>query len=147
MGSLFQNTMQVNTWASLVSWANGRSPFDTVTAEPINGGHDEESLPFGDFTYDGLAFKNCNLGRDALVDGVDVFYRESPIPPGDRVMMHVHGFGLSGREGQFPDQPYEPAPADIAEPGSEVPVAGSTYHVFGRSAVVLVSQPGGTVKP
>ncbi len=41
--------------------------FDTVTAEPINGGHDEESLPYGDFTYDGLAFKNCNPGRDALV--------------------------------------------------------------------------------
>jgi pimeloyl-ACP methyl ester carboxylesterase len=34
------------------------------------------------------------------VDGVDVFYRASPVPPdgpGVRVMMHVHGFGLSGR--------------------------------------------------
>jgi len=32
------------------------------------------------------------------VDGFDVFYRESPEPePGARVMMHVHGFGLSGR--------------------------------------------------
>ncbi len=32
------------------------------------------------------------------VDGVDVFYRESPNPPaGARVMAHVHGFGLSGR--------------------------------------------------
>ncbi|WP_127819182.1 alpha/beta fold hydrolase [Microbacterium sp. CPCC 204701] len=32
------------------------------------------------------------------VDGVDVFYRESPNPPEDaRVMTHVHGFGLSGR--------------------------------------------------
>ena len=41
--------------------------FDTVTAEPINGGHDEESVPHGDFTYDGLAFKNCNLVRDPLV--------------------------------------------------------------------------------
>ena len=35
--------------------------------------------------------------RWALVDGVDVFYRESPTPPAGRVMMHVHGFGLSGR--------------------------------------------------
>lgn len=32
------------------------------------------------------------------VDGVDVFYRESPSPAaGARVMAHVHGFGLSGR--------------------------------------------------
>jgi pimeloyl-ACP methyl ester carboxylesterase len=32
------------------------------------------------------------------IDGVDVFYRESPRPPqGARVMAHVHGFGLSGR--------------------------------------------------
>ena len=32
------------------------------------------------------------------IDGVDVFYRESPRPPKDaRVMAHVHGFGLSGR--------------------------------------------------
>ena len=26
-----------------------------------------------------------------------VFYRESPEPPDARVMMHLHGFGLSGR--------------------------------------------------
>jgi pimeloyl-ACP methyl ester carboxylesterase len=32
------------------------------------------------------------------IDGVDVFYRESPRAPKDsRVMAHVHGFGLSGR--------------------------------------------------
>lgn len=32
------------------------------------------------------------------IDGVDVFYRESPRPTeGARVMAHVHGFGLSGR--------------------------------------------------
>ncbi|WP_243074967.1 alpha/beta fold hydrolase [Microbacterium sp. SS28] len=35
--------------------------------------------------------------RWALVDGIDVFYRESVNPPAARVMMHVHGFGLSGR--------------------------------------------------
>ena len=31
------------------------------------------------------------------VDGIDVFYRESPAPPDAPVMVHVHGFGLSGR--------------------------------------------------
>jgi pimeloyl-ACP methyl ester carboxylesterase len=35
--------------------------------------------------------------RWTTVDGVDVFYRESPSPPDAPAMMHVHGFGLSGR--------------------------------------------------
>jgi hypothetical protein len=41
--------------------------FHNVTAEPINGGHDEESLPQGDYTYDRLAFVNCRLQRDPLI--------------------------------------------------------------------------------
>ncbi|MGR0320898.1 alpha/beta fold hydrolase [Agromyces sp. ZXT2-3] len=36
--------------------------------------------------------------RWTVIDDVDVFYRESPHPPPHaRVMMHVHGFGMSGR--------------------------------------------------
>lgn len=35
--------------------------------------------------------------RWTTVDGIDVFYRESPSPPDAPAMMHVHGFGLSGR--------------------------------------------------
>ena len=35
--------------------------------------------------------------RWTTVDGLDVFYRESPEPPDAAVMMHLHGFGLSGR--------------------------------------------------
>jgi pimeloyl-ACP methyl ester carboxylesterase len=35
--------------------------------------------------------------RWTRVDGIDVFYRESPHPPEAPVMMHLHGFGLSGR--------------------------------------------------
>ncbi|GAA1444175.1 alpha/beta hydrolase [Leifsonia poae] len=35
--------------------------------------------------------------RWTTIDGIDVFYRESPAPPDAPVMMHVHGFGLSGR--------------------------------------------------
>ncbi|MEZ7754915.1 alpha/beta hydrolase [Microbacterium paraoxydans] len=31
------------------------------------------------------------------IDGVDVFYREAPAPAVSRTMMHIHGFGLSGR--------------------------------------------------
>jgi pimeloyl-ACP methyl ester carboxylesterase len=35
--------------------------------------------------------------RWTTVGGVDVFYRESPELPNAKVMMHLHGFGLSGR--------------------------------------------------
>jgi pimeloyl-ACP methyl ester carboxylesterase len=35
--------------------------------------------------------------RWTTIDGFDVFYRESPEPRDAPVMMHVHGFGLSGR--------------------------------------------------
>lgn len=35
--------------------------------------------------------------RWTSVDGVDIFYRESPDPPDAPVMLHLHGFGLSGR--------------------------------------------------
>ncbi|HZA03478.1 MAG TPA: alpha/beta hydrolase [Propionibacteriaceae bacterium] len=31
------------------------------------------------------------------IDGVEVFYRSAPGPPGAPVMTHLHGFGLSGR--------------------------------------------------
>jgi len=41
--------------------------FDNIGAEPINGGHDEESLPPGDVTFDKLTFRNCRLARDPLV--------------------------------------------------------------------------------
>lgn len=35
--------------------------------------------------------------RWTAIDDLDVFYRESPEPPDAPVMMHLHGFGLSGR--------------------------------------------------
>ena len=35
--------------------------------------------------------------RWTTVDGIDVFYRESRDPPDAPVMLHLHGFGLSGR--------------------------------------------------
>lgn len=35
--------------------------------------------------------------RWTTIDDLDVFYRESPEPPDAPVMMHLHGFGLSGR--------------------------------------------------
>lgn len=35
--------------------------------------------------------------RWTTVDGINLFYRESPVPPDAPAMMHLHGFGLSGR--------------------------------------------------
>ena len=35
--------------------------------------------------------------RWTTMDGLDLFYRESQNPPDAPVMMHLHGFGLSGR--------------------------------------------------
>ena len=51
-----------------------------VTAEPLNGGHDELSLPYGDFTYDRLTLIDCRLGRDPLIQltGVGAEARASP---------------------------------------------------------------------
>jgi isoamylase len=74
--------------------------------------------------------------------------------PDIHVMLNMYDLGLDFDLPQFEGLGWavavdtgKPAPADIADPGSEVPVQGSSYHVFGRSAVVLVSQPGGKVRP
>jgi hypothetical protein len=41
--------------------------FNNVVSEPINRGHDDESVQFGTFTYDDLRLENCRLGRDPLI--------------------------------------------------------------------------------
>ena len=41
--------------------------FHNITAEPINGGHEELSLPYGDFTFDRTTFADCALKHDPLV--------------------------------------------------------------------------------
>jgi hypothetical protein len=40
---------------------------NTVVSEPINRGHDDESVQDGSFTYDGLTLENCRTGRDPLI--------------------------------------------------------------------------------
>lgn len=41
--------------------------FDNVMSEPINRGHDDESIQYGDFTYERVALRNCRTGRDPLI--------------------------------------------------------------------------------
>jgi len=38
-----------------------------VNAEPVNRGHDDDSIQYGSFTYDGLTLENCRVGRDPLI--------------------------------------------------------------------------------
>jgi hypothetical protein len=40
---------------------------DDVNSEPINRGHDDDSIQYGSFTYDGLTLENCRVGRDPLI--------------------------------------------------------------------------------
>ncbi len=41
--------------------------FDNVNSEPINRGHDDDSIQYGDFTYERLTLANCKVGRDPLI--------------------------------------------------------------------------------
>ncbi|HEX2748968.1 MAG TPA: G8 domain-containing protein [Verrucomicrobiales bacterium] len=41
--------------------------FDNINSEPINRGHDDESIQYGDFTYERLRLVNCRVGRDPLI--------------------------------------------------------------------------------
>ena len=41
--------------------------FDRVVSEPINRGHDDESVQYGTFTYEDLRLENCRVGRNPLI--------------------------------------------------------------------------------
>jgi hypothetical protein len=38
-----------------------------AAAEPINRGHDDDSIQYGTFTYENLTIENCRTGRDPLI--------------------------------------------------------------------------------
>jgi hypothetical protein len=41
--------------------------FNKIDAEPINRGHDDESIQYGTFTYENVTLENCRVGRDPLI--------------------------------------------------------------------------------
>lgn len=41
--------------------------FTRVVSEPINRGHDDESIQHGDFTYENVRLADCRSGRDPLI--------------------------------------------------------------------------------
>jgi hypothetical protein len=59
-----------------------------VSAEPLNGGHDEESVPRGDFTFERLTFANCQLGSDPLI-------QLTQIAPNPGLTGHFRGIALT----------------------------------------------------
>ncbi len=72
--------------------------------------------------------------------------------PDLHVILNMYDLGLEFELPQIDGQRWavavdtaQPSPEDILEAGAEIPVEGSSIHVFGRTAVVLVSQSGGTV--
>ncbi|MDQ3898856.1 MAG: glycogen debranching protein GlgX [Actinomycetota bacterium] len=67
--------------------------------------------------------------------------------PDLHVMLNMYDLGLDfeipaadGRSWSLAVDTAKPSPSDILDPGDEVPVEGNSCHVFGRSAVVLVSR-------
>lgn len=62
--------------------------FHDVTEEPLNGGHDETSLPYGSFTYDGLSFIDCRVRRDPLI-------QLTGIGPQPGIVGHFRGVALA----------------------------------------------------
>jgi hypothetical protein len=49
---------------------------NNVISEPINRGHDDDSIQYGTFTYENLTLENCRIGRDPLIQ----FTCTSPFP-------------------------------------------------------------------
>lgn len=74
---------------------------ENVQSEPINGGHDDESWPRGDFTFERLALIDCRLKRAPLVQltgiglkpGLAGHFREVTITNSESTLGGVVDFG------------------------------------------------------
>jgi len=75
--------------------------FDNVMSEPINRGHDDESIQYGDFTYERVTLRNCRTGRDPLIQmactapkpGVKGFFKDLRI---ENCRSHTNVVDLGG---------------------------------------------------
>ena len=105
-----------------------------------------------------VAWHGCRLNQpgwtDPLCRVLSFTLGGADDEPDLHVILNMYDLGLDFEIPVTPGQNWalavdtaKESPADIADPGSELPVTGDTYHAFGRSAVVLISQPGGTVSP
>ncbi len=129
-----------------------RKRFSTLRRDDFYSGEvNERGLPE-------ISWHGCRLGEagwnDPLCRVLSFTLAGFHGEPDLHVMLNMYDLGLDFDLPQVDGQQWvlavdtaRPSPDDIAEPGAEVPVEGTIHHVFGRSAVVLVSQPGGTVTP
>jgi hypothetical protein len=75
--------------------------FDNVVSEPINRGHDDASIQYGDFTYERVRLANCRVGRDPLIqlactapkEGVSGHFRDLHIENSRSTMANVVDLG------------------------------------------------------
>lgn len=71
-----------------------------VGAEPINRGHDDESIQFGSFTYDGLSIENCagmpliQLSCTAPIDGLSGHFKNLKVTPTKARQQRVVDLGV-----------------------------------------------------
>jgi isoamylase len=147
---------QVETNADMVRFVRSmiafRKRFSTLHRDEFYGSTtNERGLPE-------IAWHGCRLNEpgwnDPLCRVLSFTLAGLHGDPDLHVMLNMYDLGLDFELPQLADHRWavaidtaKPSPADIVEPGSETPVEGTTHHVFGRSAVVLVSQPGGSVGP
>jgi glycogen operon protein len=106
-----------------------------------------------------IAWHGCRLGEagwnDPMCRVLSFTLGALDDEPDLHVMLNMYDLGLdfelpvfAGRGWARAIDTAKPSPTDILEPGQEAPVEDPTYHVFGRSAVVLVSERrGGMAKP
>ncbi len=103
-----------------------------------------------------VAWHGCRLGEpgwhDPLCRVLSFTLAGRHDEPNLHVILNMYDLGLDfelphidGEHWAVAVDTGKASPADFMEPGSEIPVEGTTYHVHGRSTAVLVSQPGRTV--
>ena len=136
--------------ADLVRFVSGmialRKRFPTLRRDAFFGGDvNARGLPE-------VAWHGCDLNRPGWHDSLCRVLAFTLGALGDEPDLHVilnmYDLGLDfevpkveGRGWALAVDTARPSPADIVPAGTEEPIAGTTHHVFGRSAVVLISQP------
>ena len=137
-----KNADMVRFFSNIVAF---RKRFSTLRRDDFyNGAPNERGVPE-------VAWHGCRLNEPGWTDPMcrvlSFTLGGMHDEPDLHVMLNMYDLGLDfelpeldGRTWALAVDTAKPSPSDIVEPGSEAPVDGSTYHVFGCSAVVLVSR-------
>jgi hypothetical protein len=100
-----------------------------VDAEPINRGHDDESVQHGSFTYENVLLENCRIGRDPLI-------QLACTSPGTDAAGHFQNVAVKNSEsryGKVVDLGGGPRNSKLSNP-----VAYYFHDYFGRGEVTKV---------